>query len=200
VAGCQHPTLPRLDGRRIPAVRAAATASRHRRTCPHRSATAGRRAGRALPGRYRQPHEPDDPGAHGLRPHSLVAPLGNTQSRQAPALDDRLTRVSIPSGALRAAASQPPLPPEAGWATTAPQRKGASPQQVPQPGTPQRHNEVIGAPRGTCLARTSRAQSRRHTGDLLGGGPRRVVTYGDDKVGPHPEASNRQARSSRRLD
>src|SRR6266567_614609 len=61
---------------------------------------------------------------------------------------------------LRAAA-QPPLPSQAGWATTARQRKGASPQQEPQPDTPQTHNEVIGAPPGTRLARTSRAPSRK---------------------------------------
>jgi hypothetical protein len=48
-------------------------------------------------------------------------------------MDDGLTRVSMSSGLLRAAATQPPLPSQAGRATTAPPEKGASPRRRPTP-------------------------------------------------------------------
>jgi DNA-directed RNA polymerase specialized sigma24 family protein len=168
---------------------------RRRRPGPRRAPTdRRRRADRALPGRpRRQGTQPDDPGAYGQRSARSGGParrrhrdgvrvrrrrrqdqahLGSTQPRQAPALDDRLTRVAIPSGPLRAAAAQPPLPSQAGWATTAPPEKGG-PARSRSPS--QTHNEVIGAPPGTRLARTSRAPSRRSGVRGLDGCSRRVT-------------------------
>lgn len=54
-------------------------------------------------------------------------------TRQALALDDRLTRAAMPSGPLRAAATPPPLPFQAGPGHHGPARLGASPQPEPQP-------------------------------------------------------------------
>ena len=113
---------------------------------PHRR----RRADRARLGRNRQPgaQHVTIPGAHGQRParpggsarrrhrdgvrvrrrrRPDQAHLGSTQPRETPALDDGLTRVSLPSGPLRAAATQPSLPSQAGRATTAPPEKGGQP-------------------------------------------------------------------------
>ena len=85
------------------------------------------------------------------------AHLGSTEPREAPALDDGLTRVSVPSGPLRAAATQPPAGPSLWRATTAPPERG------PTAEAPARH--ITGKSGRRQLPDRQERQARR-VGDL----------------------------------
>jgi hypothetical protein len=101
---------------------------------------------------------PDVQALPSYRPQMPGAPTSS-------ALDDGLTRVSISSRPITAAATQPPLPSQARQATTARQRQRRQRAAKARHMT-QAHNGVIRASAIPIrLAGTLRAPSRRYTGD-----------------------------------